>query len=850
MTVADTLPAGLTPGTLPTGTPWDCSALSQTVTCTSDAVVAANGSYPTLTIPVNVANNAGASANNQASVSGGGAAATNSNTDTVTITPAPVLALSKTHSGSFNAGQTAEWDITVSNTAAASSITNGTVTVTDTLPAGYTLNNYSPSPAWNCSGSSTVTCTSTQGVAGGSSFPTIALTVNVPSNSPSSVTNTAKAFGGGDLVHTNSGNGVSGSDSNVPVNPAQVAVPDVVGDTQAAATTAITGAGLVVGTVTTQASGTVPAGNVISQNPTAPTLVNLGSAVNLVVSSGPAQVAVPNVVGDTQSAASTAITGAGLVVGTVTPQASSTVPAGNVISQNPTAPTLVNVGSAVNLVVSSGPAQVAVPNVVGDTQAAATTAITGAGLVVGTVTPQASSTVPAGNVISQNPTAPTLVNVGSAVNLVVSSGPAQVAVPNVVGDTQAAATTAITGAGLVVGTVTPQASSTVPAGNVISQNPTAPTLVNVGSAVNLVVSSGPAQVAVPNVVGDTQAAATTAITGAGLVVGTVTPQASSTVPAGNVISQNPTAPTLVNVGSAVNLVVSSGPAQYLLTTAASPANGGIVTPAPPGGLYTANSIVPLTATAAQGFVFAGWTGPVANASSASTTVTMSAAESVTANFTATSILSIVPGSINFGTIVQYKGVTQLLLVTNNTNSSVKFTKISLGSFQNITSQYLLYDGGCLTTLAPGKYCRINITIAPNVTGNVSAILTLQDNGPGNPQMVPITATVIGPKASLSPSSLSFGNQGLNTPSTPKTVTLTNTGVGPLTITGIAITGSNVNDFSISTNTCVSPLGQGLSCTVGITFTPKAKSSRSANVTFTDNSTASSTQSVALSGKGT
>jgi len=43
-----------------------------------------------------------------------------------------------------------------------------------------------------------------------------------------------------------------------------------------------------VGTVTTQPSGTVAAGNVISESPAAGTSVSAGSAVNLVVSSGPA----------------------------------------------------------------------------------------------------------------------------------------------------------------------------------------------------------------------------------------------------------------------------------------------------------------------------------------------------------------------------------------------------------------------------------------------------------------------------------------------------------------------------------------------------------------------------------
>jgi hypothetical protein len=47
--------------------------------------------------------------------------------------------------------------------------------------------------------------------------------------------------------------------------------------------------------VTTQSSSTVASGNVISENPTAGTQVNTGSAVNLVISTGPAQVTGPTV---------------------------------------------------------------------------------------------------------------------------------------------------------------------------------------------------------------------------------------------------------------------------------------------------------------------------------------------------------------------------------------------------------------------------------------------------------------------------------------------------------------------------------------------------------------------------
>ena len=154
-----------------------------------------------------------------------------------------------------------------------------------------------------------------------------------------------------------SGDGVSAIQFTVTVAGAtNVSVPNVVGMTQAAATTAITNAKLVLGTVTQQASSTVPAGSVISENPAAGSSVAQNSAVNLVVSSGtaPTSVSVPNVVGMTQAAATTAITNAKLVLGTVTKQTSSTVPAGSVISENPAAGSSVAQNSAVNLTVSTG----------------------------------------------------------------------------------------------------------------------------------------------------------------------------------------------------------------------------------------------------------------------------------------------------------------------------------------------------------------------------------------------------------------------------------------------------------------------------------------------------------------
>jgi hypothetical protein len=87
-------------------------------------------------------------------------------------------------------------------------------------------------------------------------------------------------------------------------------------------------------------------------------------------------------------------------------------------------------------------------------------------------------------------------------------------------------------------------------------------------------STAPVPVTVPNVVGQTQMAATTAITGAGLVVGTVTQQSSSTVASGYVISETPASGTIVPSGSAVNLVVSTGSSSGGSSSGGSSSGGG------------------------------------------------------------------------------------------------------------------------------------------------------------------------------------------------------------------------------------------------------------------------------------
>ena len=277
----------------------------------------------------------------------------------------------------------------------------------------------------------------------------------------------------------------------VSQGPQPVAIPDVVGMTQAAATEAITGAGLAVGAVTQEYSASVASGDIVSQNPAGGSLALPGGAVALTVSKGPEPVIVPNVVGMAQAEATAAITDAGLTVGALTLAFSATMAPGSIISQNPTGGSLVPPGTLVALTVSQGPQPVTIPDVVGMTQAAATEAVTGAGLAVGAVTREYSASVASGDIVSQNPAGGSLALPGGAVALTVSKGPEPVIVPNVVGIAQAEATAAITDAGLTVGALTLAFSASMAPGSIISQNPTGGSSAPPATAVALIVSEGP-----------------------------------------------------------------------------------------------------------------------------------------------------------------------------------------------------------------------------------------------------------------------------------------------------------------------------------------------------------------------
>jgi len=201
----------------------------------------------------------------------------------------------------------------------------------------------------------------------------------------------------------------------------RVAVPEVVGFTQARAEAGITDAGLTVGEVTQANSDTVDKGLVISQSPEPGTEIDEAAPVSLVISSGAKESTVPTLVGLSLDEARNALIDAGLQLGT-----RKTVPSqenrNTVTKADPAEGTTVPVDSKVNLEVASGENKV--PNVVGKSAEEARSILQQAGFEVEERERESDDAQP-GEVVEQTPKAGGNARLESTVRIFVATEPAE-----------------------------------------------------------------------------------------------------------------------------------------------------------------------------------------------------------------------------------------------------------------------------------------------------------------------------------------------------------------------------------------------------------------------------------------
>lgn len=213
----------------------------------------------------------------------------------------------------------------------------------------------------------------------------------------------------------------------------------------------------------------------------------------------------------------------------------------------------------------------------------------------------------------------------------------------------------------------------------------------------------------------------------------------------------------------------------------------------------------------------------------------------------TPAVSLSPTSIS---VVQVKTTTsfaQLVSLTNVGTDDLHIGTLSLGGAY--PGDWKESDTCQAATITPMGSCSISLTFTPADIGARNATLSIADDANHTPQILTLTGTGTDPHAVISPSPLAFDPQIVNTTSSPRTVTITSSGVGDLHITGVALSGANASDYAITSDGCSNTtVPAGSSCQLKATFHPSAMGARVAALVVTDNAL-DSPQSASVNGNG-
>lgn len=270
-----------------------------------------------------------------------------------------------------------------------------------------------------------------------------------------------------------------------------VAIPNVVGMTQAEAIREITAVGLVPIPLGEE-SETVAEGSVIRTEPPVGSEVEKGSEVTLVVAGKPRLFKVPRLEGLTVEQATQLIDDQGFKLGAIESDPESTEEPGTVIGQDPAAGTDAAPETPINLVVASGPESVVLPNLIGLSELDATNKLSQAQLLW-KITEEFNADTPAGRVVKTDPEAGTEMKIGATVILTISKGPQPVEVPDLTGKTVGAAEALLDSLGLklLVLNTTVEVSDPNMVDRIVQQDPAAGTMQLPGTTITVNLGEAP-----------------------------------------------------------------------------------------------------------------------------------------------------------------------------------------------------------------------------------------------------------------------------------------------------------------------------------------------------------------------
>jgi 6-phosphogluconolactonase (cycloisomerase 2 family) len=205
--------------------------------------------------------------------------------------------------------------------------------------------------------------------------------------------------------------------------------------------------------------------------------------------------------------------------------------------------------------------------------------------------------------------------------------------------------------------------------------------------------------------------------------------------------------------------------------------------------------------------------------------------------TADSPITLTPSTLAFGNqTIDSTSVAQSGVIKNTGATSLSLTFAASGSYIKSNPA----SGACSGSLAGGSSCTIDVQFSPAVLGAIDGGVSVSYSGANSPQVVGLTGTGVG-QVTISPTSIAFPPQQVDTMSGVHKVTVTNNSSSAISVNSIV----SSTDFK-ETNTCGGSIAVGLNCIVSVSFTPTQGGLLSGSLIITDSAT-NSPQIVDLSG---
>jgi hypothetical protein len=200
------------------------------------------------------------------------------------------------------------------------------------------------------------------------------------------------------------------------------------------------------------------------------------------------------------------------------------------------------------------------------------------------------------------------------------------------------------------------------------------------------------------------------------------------------------------------------------------------------------------------------------------------------------------GSVNVGRT----STAQTVTLSNASDTGLVLTGVSLSG---AAAGDFATDASPLE-LPPGASYSFQVTFSPSAVGARAARLTLQLDDPVTPGIeVALSGVGSSPALELSAASLDFGGVRLGKSSGARTLTVKNTGTGPLTLTSASLSGTSASRFSLADVSSPRVIPAGGSTDLAVTFHPNTVGVASAELTLLSDDAARANVVVPLTGIG-